>query len=251
MTLFPYSVMALPENCLLEKRVYKKLFYDNTDLTVTDKKWFTRDIDSIIWMYTLKPHLTQIREYIEEEFSYDEIAIIDLAVITFDHVERLSDTIHRAIPYALLIVFRAEGGIRLSIADKRYSKTDVQAATINKLWMTDSIYQDSLGEIEDRFIKELKYTRQPHLHLKAFYQRWISVFLAYEAGRISGKFNVITNKELYQQQKGTLEDYHQVELRINEMKSAIQKESSFSKQVELNQEIKELESKLSELAGQL
>ncbi len=129
----------------MDKRVYKKMFYKNTGFTVTDKKWFTRDIDTITWYYTLKPDIIMVRGVEEEHYAYEEIVIMDVEVSSFNHTKRLADIMHRSIPYPLLIVFRGEEKICLSVADKRYSLTDDQAATIDTLWVTGSFEE---GKVE-------------------------------------------------------------------------------------------------------
>ena len=43
-----YKKMAIPDACLLGKRIFKKLFHDNAKLGATDKKAFREDIDVII-----------------------------------------------------------------------------------------------------------------------------------------------------------------------------------------------------------
>lgn len=248
---FPYNFLAIPEQCLLEKRVYKKLFYENTDFTVTDKKWFTKDIDSISWFYTLKPELTMIHAFEEEHYEYDEIVVMEVGVDNTDHVERLSDIIHRSIPYPLLIVFRHEEKVCLSVADKRYSLTDDQSATISKLWVTEPLKEDKVKEIEQQFLEQLEYDKQPQLHLKAFYQGWLDAFYAYDISRVTGQFEVLTEQEKKEQRRKALDEYHSLEDDIAELRSRLSKENAFSKKMELNVAIKELQDQLNEVSEQL
>ena len=58
-----YKKLAIPDDCYLGKRVYKKLFYENAKLGVTDKKAFTNDIEEIEWHYTLKPETINIHSF--------------------------------------------------------------------------------------------------------------------------------------------------------------------------------------------
>lgn len=248
---FPYNFSAIPEKCLLEKRVYKKLFYENTDLTVTDKKWFTKDIEELSWKYTLKPELTMIHAFEEEHYEYDEIVVIEVGIDKFDHAERLSDIIHRSIPYPLLIVFRQESIVCLSVADKRYSLTDDQSATINKLWVTAPLIEDTLHETEQQFLEQLEYEKQPQLHLKAFYQGWLDAFYAYDISRVTGQFEVMTEQEKKEQRRKALDEYRRIEDDIAELRSQLNKENTFSKKMELNVEIKELQDQLNEVSEKL
>ncbi|MBD3216399.1 MAG: DUF4391 family protein [Candidatus Lokiarchaeota archaeon] len=248
---FPYDRWNIPEQCLLDKRIYKKLFHENTKLTATDKKWFTTDIDSLIWQYTIKPELTLISEFQQENYAYNEIAVLDVDVNDFNHSERLADIIQRTIPHPLLIVFRYEERIALSIADKRYNLNDPQAATLQDLWTTEFILPDSLSDVQEQFLNQLDYQKQPKLHLKAFYQRWIDAFIAYESAKITGRYEIDKSLREEETRRSTLQQYHEIEGQVNDLKSRIKKEQSFSKQVELNQEIKQLQSQLTEIAEQL
>ena len=45
----------IPEKCFLNKTLFKKLFQENADLDITDKKALKDDIEKIRWLYTLKP----------------------------------------------------------------------------------------------------------------------------------------------------------------------------------------------------
>jgi len=150
---FPYDYLAIPENCLLEKRIYKKLFYENSNFTTTDKKWFTKDIDHIRWQYTIKPELTMIKSYEGELFTYHEIVVMEVDVNQFNHLDRLSDLIHRSIPYPLFIIFRQEDSACLSVANKRYSLSHANSATVIKFWVTDPLTEDKLLETEQQFLE--------------------------------------------------------------------------------------------------
>jgi hypothetical protein len=50
-----YEHLALPEAAYLGKRVYKKLFFENAELSAADRRAFTDDVETVTWQYTLKP----------------------------------------------------------------------------------------------------------------------------------------------------------------------------------------------------
>ncbi len=58
-----YDYMAIPEKCLLNKPLFKKLFQEHADLDITDKKALKDDIDKIRWVYTLNPSTLNIEPY--------------------------------------------------------------------------------------------------------------------------------------------------------------------------------------------
>ena len=49
-----YDAMAIPAGCKLGKRVFKKLFEENADLGIADRKALRDDLDSVTWAYTLE-----------------------------------------------------------------------------------------------------------------------------------------------------------------------------------------------------
>ena len=249
--MFPYSYLQLPENCQLEKRIYKKLFYENTRMNTTDKKWFTADIESITWMYTLKPELTVIKAFEEEHFSYEEITVVELEISSNRHLKRLSDIIHRSIPYPLLLIYRENETLFFSIADKRYNLADDQAATLRALWVTDGFTHTGLTATQELFLQQLAYTKQPKIHLKAFYQSWIEAFRAYEVASITGEFSMETEAEKRKELIKKLSAYRDTEQQLQELKTELKKQSSFSDKVKLNVTIKTLENELKTIAQTL
>ena len=249
--MFPYNYLQLPENCLLEKRIYKKLFYENTRMNTTDKKWFTADIESITWKYTLKPELTVIKAFEEEHFSYEEVTVVELEISSHNHLKRLSDIIHRSIPYPLLLIYRENETLFFSIADKRYNLADDQAATLMALWVTDGFTHAGLTAAQELFLQHLAYSKQPKLHLKAFYQGWIEAFRAYEVAAITGEFLIEIESAKREARIEQLASYRGTEQQLQELKTELKKQASFSEKVKLNVQIKTLENELKTIAKTL
>ena len=48
-----YDKFGLPAACEIDKPVYKKMFYDNADLSKADKALFTDVIDRVTWKYCM------------------------------------------------------------------------------------------------------------------------------------------------------------------------------------------------------
>jgi hypothetical protein len=249
--MFPYDYLQLPESCLLDKRIYKKLFYENARMNTTDKKWFTADIENITWKYTLKPDLTTIQAFQDKDYSYDEIAVVELIVTTDKHLHRLTDIIHRSIPYPLLLVYRLESGFHLSVADKRFNKADDQAATIKEYWITDRIDEQLHDSADQAFVDQLAYEKQPRLNLKVFYKSWIDAFIAYKVSRVTGDFEMLDEHTKMQQRIETLNTYRDLEEQIKGLRTALKKEEAFNEKVKLNVDIKKLEKQLKQTTKQL
>ena len=58
-----YKCLNIPDSCFIGNTIYKKLFYENADLSTNDKSLFTDTISKITWLYCLKPDTINISAY--------------------------------------------------------------------------------------------------------------------------------------------------------------------------------------------
>lgn len=56
-----YRDMNIPFSCKVDKTVFKKLFYENANLSTADKSLFTDVIDKVTWAYCLKPETINVQ----------------------------------------------------------------------------------------------------------------------------------------------------------------------------------------------
>ena len=68
-----YSFLNIPDSCYIGSTIYKKLFYENADLSTSDKSLFTDTVSKITWLYCLKPETINIPAYRDELRDYPEI----------------------------------------------------------------------------------------------------------------------------------------------------------------------------------
>ena len=116
-----YERLGIPDTCHLGKRVYKRLFQENADLSPTDKKALREDIATVTWCYTLRPSTILIQVYKDDEREYDEIVVLQVDLKAEKRVFRIAEVVHRSIPYPLLLVFSLGNRVALSLAHKRFS----------------------------------------------------------------------------------------------------------------------------------
>ncbi len=119
-----YQAMSMPKSCVLGKRVFKKLFFDNATLTAGDKRALTQDVDTITWQYTLKPSTLPIQPYTDDDCEYLEVAVIEVQLKERRSATRIAEVIHRAIPYPVFVVMTHDDAITISVAHKRFSRAE-------------------------------------------------------------------------------------------------------------------------------
>lgn len=46
-----YKFLNIPDSCFIGSTIYKKLFYENANLSTSDKSLFTDTINKVVWLY--------------------------------------------------------------------------------------------------------------------------------------------------------------------------------------------------------
>ncbi len=185
-----YEKMAVPDACHLGKRVFKKLFHENTKLGVTDKKAFREDIDTITWQYTLKPSTIPIQAYEDNQREYHEVAILQVDLKTLNRTSRIAEVIHRAIPYPLVIVFAFRTTCALSLAHKRFSQAEKGAIVAEDFIITDWIDLSAPTPVQQAFLDSLTVSDLPHTHFFALYSALTDRLVALDCARLTSEYRL-------------------------------------------------------------
>lgn len=232
-----YEALDLPDRSYLGKRVYKRFFHEHAKLGVTDRKALSEDIDTILWQYTLKPSTVPIQPYHDEEREYLEVAVIQLTLKNQRRTTRITEIIHRAIPYPVVLVLAYGTMVLVSLAQKRLSRAESDAIVAEDFANSDWIDLANTAEVEEQFLESVSFRRLSATNFFVYYTAFLDRVVALEAARVSGRFGVdaIDSKRKY------LQRYTELNREIAVLRAAIQKETAFNRKVELNGKIKELE----------
>lgn len=244
-TLFDY--MAIPEKCLLNKTLFKKLFQEHADLDVTDKKALKDDIDKIRWVYTLKPSTINIAPFKDKEHIYDEVAVIQVDLLSTKRVPRIASFINKAIPYPIVLVFTFNDTIAISIADKRINQADKSKWVVEDAWITEWFNPDSPNEIQLQFMKHIALTNLSFVNFYAFYTDVKNSVISLNAASRSGFFTRVTNEKALDNATA-LKAIENLERDKTELQSKMSKETQIGKQVELATKIKSITDQINGLA---
>ena len=150
-----YASIGISEGCRLGKRIFKKLFHENSQLGTTDKKAFKDDIDKVTWMFKLEPNSVSIPALSNEEREYLEVAVLQVDCKTQRRTGRIGQIIHRAIPYPLMIVFSYESSILISLAHKRFSQSEKGAIVADKFHNSDWVDLTCPSDVQTSFLESL------------------------------------------------------------------------------------------------
>ncbi|MFC2099452.1 DUF4391 domain-containing protein [Candidatus Bipolaricaulota bacterium] len=239
-----YARMGLPEAAHLGKRIYKKMFHDNAQLSAADKKTLREDIDTITWAYTLKTTTIPIKAYADERHEYVEIAIIQVALRSQKRTPRIAEIIHRAIPYPVVLLLAYESSIRVSLATKRFSEAEKGAIVADEFLVTDWIDLREPSGSEKAFMTSLAVATLPHTDFRAFYDALAERVVALECAIRTGRFVVEDDAARSESRKVVLAECRDLEARIAEERAAVKKATQINRQVEGNLRIQQMQTEL-------
>ena len=246
-----YAAMGIPEGCRLGKRIFKKLFHENSELGTTDKKAFKDDIDKVTWMFKLEPNSVLIPALANDEREYLEVAVLQVDCKTQKRTGRIAQIIHRAIPYPLMIVFSYESLVLISLAHKRFSQSEKGAIVAEEFHNSDWVDLTCPSDVQTSFLNSLELKSVPHTNLFAFYSSVVDRMTALECSRLTGTWSQNENREDYALRRKSMAKCRELEMEISGLRAEIKKEEQFNRRVELNVKIKELEVSLNELTKSL
>jgi hypothetical protein len=234
-----YKFLNIPDSCLIGNTIYKKLIYENADLSTSDKSLFTDTINKVTWLYCLKPETINIPAYKDEVRDYPEIEVIEVLVHKDYNLKRIAEIIMRTIPYPMLLVFKWEDEKQLYVAHQRVSQSDSSRNTIEEFISTDWLDGDSalFAKLD---IREMRFT-----NFFTLYSDIVDTISIYKVSDVIADNAPITGAEA----RALSTQIEEIDGQITSLRARLKKESQFNRKMELNIEIKRLEQNKNKLLG--
>lgn len=224
-----YNKLNIPDECRINRTVFKKMFYDNAVISKGDKDLFIDSIDKITWIYCLNQDNMNIPAYVTEEREYLEIEIIEVTLSENKGIKRIAEIIMRAIPYPMLLIFSFEGKYQLWAAHQRFSLADNSKVTLEEPIFTE--WQEENSILWDRLnISKLRYTN--------FYDMYSDLLDAIAVFNVSK----LTDKEINgEDARKLLRRNAEIDNQIAALRAELKKATEFNRKMEINMKIKKLE----------
>ena len=244
------DALAIPDSCLLDKPVFKKMFLDHAELDVTDRKALIEDVSRIRWLYTLKPDTINISPYQDSEREFLEIAVLSISLSNPARVGRIASLMHRAIPYPLILIFEDGKKACISTADKRINQADKAKLVVEDRWLTGWIDVSAPTEAQHGFLEALAFTKLPSTSFYALYEAYQALVIAIIAAQRSGTFQAV-HIAASKQQGAALRKIEVLEREIGEHKAKLKRETQMADKITLNSAIRTRKDAILALTGEL
>lgn len=224
-----YNKLNIPDECRINRTVFKKMFYDNAVISKGDKDLFIDSIDKITWIYCLNQDNMNIPAYVTEEREYLEIEIIEVTLSENKGIKRIAEIIMRAIPYPMLLIFSFEDKYQLWAAHQRFSLADNSKVTLEEPVFTE--WQEKNSILWDRLnISKLRYT-----NFYDMYSDLLDAIAVFNASKL-------TDKEINgEDARKLLRSNAEIDSQIAALRAELKKATEFNRKMEINMKIKQLE----------
>jgi hypothetical protein len=224
------GALALPETCLVRQRVPKKLLAEHGATTAQDRQQIQSDIEEVVWVAALKPHLIGVPSYHDTDRQYVELAVLTLQLrAEASRIVRLAGLVHRAIPYpVLLLITAADGRLSLSLGHLRGAQNDADKMVLDgpvQVVMVSVSGPDG----PSRFLDAMALHRQPQTDLQALYQGWIDTVDALDMAQETGVFQLSETREQAVARHAALQQYRQLTAKLAQLRAQASKERQLSK----------------------
>lgn len=236
------AALGLPADARVDQRVPKTLLVENGAPTAADKRQINNGIEELQWVAALKPATIGVPAYSDANREYLEIAVLSLTLRTEAKTSRLTELIHRAIPYPVLLIQSQATSVVLSLAHLRWSQGQAGQTVLDGPLVTASL--DSESSTTSDFLASLNVAHQPHTNLQALYQGWIERFEAYAAAQVTGTFTPSPDAVSAEQRRVALAEHERLTREIAALRARAAKESQINRLVDLNNAIRDRESRL-------
>lgn len=237
------TALHLPATALTNQRVPKKLLLEHGTQAPADKRLIETHVGELWWHASLKPHTVGIPDFHDETRTYPELAVLTLELrgTAADSAKatRLTELVHRAIPYPLLLLTHTSGQplLSASVAHKRHSQISHEDIVLADSLVTTHLNLGSAGNTHDApYLQTLDIT-QPTRDLYTLYDIWLGAALAHVTAPITGEFRSPADPQAH---RDILRQHAELEREIVSLRAVAKKERSLARRAELNLKVQAL-----------
>jgi hypothetical protein len=232
------AALSLPAAALVDQRIPKKLLTENAATAKGDRRRITDGIDEIRWVAALKPSTIGVAVYRDVVREYLEIAVLSAAFREEADAARLTELVHRAIPYPVVLIEARGDAASISLAHKRRSEGELDATVLDGDLVSVTI--GVRASVDDAFLGALTLACQPRTDLYSLYQGWIDTATGHQVAQITGTFSLPDSQEHSSARRAALSESKRLGAEMTRVRREAERETQLARQVELNIELTQL-----------
>lgn len=225
--------MKIPGTSIVDKPVYKTLFFKNVQMSAADKRSFDSLISSIRLYAVFQPDTINIPVYKDEIRDYSSVVVLLAAVKEEQIPFRLAEIIMHAIPYPMMLFFLYGEKWQLWMTGEH-----VNPSNPSQMVLENMVHSEWTDEEKAPFvIPEARFT-----NLYDFYTDLLDTFSKYLAAQ-KGMGHVTDGAKA----RESLAAMEELENEIDRKRAQMKREDRFARRVSLNVEIQKLKARLQQM----
>lgn len=225
-----FDFLNLPKNTIAGKTITKNIF-ELAEISNSDKKLLSSDVDVIIWENRIAQDNVNIRPLCNDEIDYSEIQVINVRLKKTNHVPKIAKLIFSSFTYPLILIFTFELELKIMLAHVRINQNDHSKLVVGDIIQSRWLQCDS-SELSVFDIKKMSIT-----NLYELYSGYVNVLLRFKVESEIGVKAELSSEEYHE----ILQRIDGIDSKITELRSQLKKEDQFNRQMDLNNEIKQLQ----------
>lgn len=239
------EVLNISDDHVLNQKIFKKFFYENENLMKSQKNLIKNYVDYINLLALLKPNISKIPEYKDENIQYSEIAILEVNLLKEGKEEDISQVINRMIQYPIILLLKYDEALSLSLCQKRLDKNTGENNVIEDILVIKDIYNFKNAE---EYLISIMYLNSTNLY--EYYSDLYRKTYALEISRELENFEAISKQSLEMLQESYIK-LIKIDRNISTYRNKIKEEVDIGRRVDLNMKLKKEEKKKTNLFQQL
>lgn len=228
---------ALHIPTLSKQRVPVKTLIEQLQPTPENKRLIESHVASIYLVSLLNEQTIRYRSYIDDDYSYQAVYVLQIALKKDDQLTDLTNQLHAAFPEPTLLLMEYTDKEWISVAPKRFSKID-QTKTV----LEDNVVQ----EISTDSMNYLNLNQITATNLKDYYTKIVQI--VYKIG-VLNLIKVYPTADL--DYKSIIKEYQAIQGNINNLKEQYKRASMKSEKMDIDDQIYDEEMKQKRLIKKL
>jgi hypothetical protein len=241
------SSLGLAANCAVGSTVFKKFFYD-IGLSATDKKLISNQVAKIIIQYNLTPENINIQPYQDKEQEYLEVQVLEVRLHDTKRYKRIAEIIMRTIPYPMILQLTQGQRLMVVAGMPRINLADRQKHSIEEFVFSPWMDSENLSVQDRDFLASIGTGKLSFTNFYRFYSDFVDQLHLFKAAKLAG--NSVQGLDP-QKARQLHKEIMAIESELAIFRSQLKKESMFNRKVELNVEIKRLETQIENIVESL
>ncbi|WP_321379090.1 DUF4391 domain-containing protein [Trichococcus shcherbakoviae] len=169
--------LGIPQNAVIDRNLPKQAFYQNADLSLSEKEMIQKGVERARWLGSIKESNTNILKYEDEDICYEEIEYFYIQVSSLEVASKVGRIIFNSIPYPSFLIFTFENAYQFQMALTKKNSNNASLLIVERTYESEWKSNE-----ETHQLTPFHYSNQKTINLKEYYHSLLSTLLSQTIG---------------------------------------------------------------------